>query len=85
MSHGLLSEPYISFTAVYPNPPRNLTIQKVANNKVTLSWLPPQDSLYTGYVIRWEFSLNITYVQIFAGVSCFMKLNVTRTHGVFLN
>jgi receptor-type tyrosine-protein phosphatase beta len=52
LSHGLLSEPHISFTAVYPNPPRNLTITKVDNNKVTLSWLPPQESLYTGFVIR---------------------------------
>ena len=28
LSHGLLSEPHISFTAVYPNPVRNLTIER---------------------------------------------------------
>lgn len=53
LSHGLLSEPHISFTAVYPNPVRNLTIARVVDNRVTLSWLPPVDSLFTGYVIRW--------------------------------
>jgi receptor-type tyrosine-protein phosphatase beta len=52
LSHSLLSEPHISFTAVYPNPIRNLTIERVVDNRVTLSWLPPQDSLFTAYVIR---------------------------------
>ena len=52
LSHGLLSNPHISFTAVFPNPPRNLTILKVQNNRLTLKWLPPVNSLYTGYVVR---------------------------------
>lgn len=54
LSHGLLSEPHISFTAVFPEPVRNLTIMDVVDNKVTLSWLPPQESLYTGYIIRYR-------------------------------
>jgi receptor-type tyrosine-protein phosphatase beta len=54
LSHGLLSEPHISFTPVYPNPPRNLSIERVRGNKVTLKWLPPLNSLYTGYVIKYR-------------------------------
>ena len=53
ISHTLPSEPHISFKAVYPNPIRNLTIARVIDNKITLAWLPPQESLYTGYVIRY--------------------------------
>lgn len=52
LSHGLLSEPHISFTAVFPNPVRNLTILDVQDNKITLSWLQPKESLFTGYVLR---------------------------------
>ena len=54
LSHGLLSEPHESFTAAYPNPPSNLIVEKVRGNKVTLKWNPPQDSLYTGYIIRYR-------------------------------
>ena len=54
MSHGLLSEPHISFTAVYPNPIRDLEIEKVVDGKVHLKWLPPQNSLFTGYIIRYR-------------------------------
>ncbi len=53
MSHGLLSEPHISFTAVLPEPIRNLTVDRVQDNKVALSWNEPEDSLHTGYIIRW--------------------------------
>ena len=52
LSHGLLSEPHESFTAVYPNPPRNLSVEKVQGNKVALKWLEPLSSLFTGYVIK---------------------------------
>ncbi len=61
LSHSLLSEPHISFTAVYPSPIRNLTIERVVDNKVTLSWLPPQESLFTGYVIRSAKTSSSTY------------------------
>lgn len=54
LSHGLLSEPHISFTAVYPNPPRNLSVERVSGNKVTLKWENPSESLYTGYVIKYR-------------------------------
>ena len=54
LSHGLLSEPHISFTAVYPNPVRNLTVERVVGSAVTLRWLPPLDSLLTGYVVRYR-------------------------------
>ena len=54
LSHGLLSEPHESFTAVYPNPPRNLSVEKLPGNKVALKWLEPLNSLYTGYVIKYD-------------------------------
>ena len=54
LSHGLLSEPHVSFTAVDPNPPRDISVEKVNGNKVTLQWNPPPDSLYTGYIIRYR-------------------------------
>ena len=54
LSHGLLSEPHISFTAVYPNPPKSLSVEKVRGNKVTLKWNSPLNSLYTGYIIRYR-------------------------------
>ena len=54
LSHGLLSEPHESFTAVYPNPPRNLSVEKVKGNKVTLKWQQPSNSLFTGYVIKYR-------------------------------
>ncbi len=53
-SHGLLSEPHISFTTVYPNPPLNLSVDKVRGNKVTLKWQEPLNSLYTSYVIKYR-------------------------------
>ena len=54
LSHGLFSAPHISFTAVYPKPPRNLNIVGLDGNKVTLKWEAPLNSLLTGYVVRFR-------------------------------
>lgn len=54
MSHNLQSEPHTTHTAVLPNPPQNLSIVKVDDNDVTLTWLPPANSLFTEYVIRYK-------------------------------
>lgn len=54
LSHGLLSEPHISFTGVYPNPIRNLSVVKVQDNTVTLTWEKPLASLFTGYMVRYR-------------------------------
>ena len=54
LSHGLLSEPHILFRAVYPNPPRDFAVDRVEDNKVTLKWKKPLNSLYTGYLIRYR-------------------------------
>jgi hypothetical protein len=37
---------------------RNLSIAGVLDNDVTLSWLQPQDSLFTEYVIRYNNMYN---------------------------
>ncbi|XP_059474266.1 tyrosine-protein phosphatase 10D [Neocloeon triangulifer] len=52
ISHGLRSEPHINFQAVYPQPPRNLTIEKLTSNSVIVKWQPPSDSIFSEYIIR---------------------------------
>lgn len=54
MSHGLQSEPQTSYTAVLPNPARNLSILAVEDSKISLQWLPPVNSLLTEYNIRYK-------------------------------
>jgi len=54
VSHKLQSEPHTTLTAVPPNPPRNISISSVADGKLTLSWLPPLNSLYTQYTIKYR-------------------------------
>jgi len=54
VSHNLQSEPHTTHTAVLPNPPQNLTVEKVDDNDVTLTWDPPANSLFTEYVIRYR-------------------------------
>ncbi|XP_055303935.1 tyrosine-protein phosphatase 10D-like isoform X5 [Sitodiplosis mosellana] len=54
VSHGLRSEPHSYFVAVYPNPPRDMTIEKVTSNSVLVHWLPPKKSEFSSYVIRYR-------------------------------
>ncbi|XP_069999561.1 tyrosine-protein phosphatase 10D [Penaeus vannamei] len=54
ISHGLWSEPHAHFHVVYPNPVRNLTISSATNSTVILSWLPPIESLFSHYNIRYR-------------------------------
>ncbi|XP_042885464.1 tyrosine-protein phosphatase 10D-like [Penaeus japonicus] len=54
ISHGLWSEPHAHFHVVYPNPVRNLTISSTTNTTVILSWLPPIESLFSHYNIRYR-------------------------------
>ena len=54
VSHNLQSEAHTRYQAVLPNPPRNLSIQSVDDNNITLSWIPPSDSLFTEFVIRYR-------------------------------
>ena len=54
VSHNLESEPHTRFQAVLPNPPHNLSVGNVDDNNITLSWVPPSDSLFTEFVIRYR-------------------------------
>ncbi|XP_063610060.1 tyrosine-protein phosphatase 10D-like [Penaeus indicus] len=54
ISHGLWSDPHAHFHVVYPNPIRNLTISSATNTTVVLSWLPPNESLFSHYSIRYR-------------------------------
>ncbi|XP_055843971.1 tyrosine-protein phosphatase 10D-like isoform X3 [Episyrphus balteatus] len=54
VSHGLRSEPHAYFQAVFPNPPRNLTIDKVTSNSVLIRWTPPERSEFTEYSVRYK-------------------------------
>ena len=54
VSHGLRSEPHSSFQAVPPNPPLELVVTNVASTNVSLAWTPPDDSVFTEFLIRFR-------------------------------
>ncbi|EDV44425.2 uncharacterized protein Dana_GF20352, isoform B [Drosophila ananassae] len=54
ISHGTRSELHSYFQAVFPRPPRNLTLQTVHTNLVVLHWLPPEGSDFSEYVVRYR-------------------------------
>ena len=54
VSHGLQSEPHNSFQAVPPEPPLDVVVTQVSGTNVSLAWTPPDDSLYTEFVIRYR-------------------------------
>ncbi|CAL8067890.1 unnamed protein product [Orchesella dallaii] len=66
VSHGLLSEKHDYFQTIFPNPIRNLS---VASNSSTstlhLRWMPPHNSLYTGYLLKWRTNENTTWNEEF--------------------
>lgn len=64
ISHGLRSEPHDYFQAVYPYPPRNLTIEKVTSNSVLVRWEPPKDSLFSEYSIRYRTEEQNVWVKL---------------------
>lgn len=42
------------FCRVDPNPPYNMTIEKVTSNSVLVKWQPPLDSTFQEYAIRYR-------------------------------
>ncbi|KAG5683461.1 hypothetical protein PVAND_012739 [Polypedilum vanderplanki] len=64
LSNGLRSEPHEYFQAVYPNPPRNMTIEKVTSNSVLVHWLPPENSIFTEYSIRYRTESDKQWVRL---------------------
>ncbi|KAL5277336.1 hypothetical protein ACFFRR_002529 [Megaselia abdita] len=64
VSHGLRSEPYVDFQAVYPNPPRNLTIEKVTSNSVLVRWVKPENTEFSEYSIRYRTESDKTWVRL---------------------
>nr|XP_036218384.1 tyrosine-protein phosphatase 10D isoform X3 [Bactrocera oleae] len=54
VSHGLRSEPHAYFQAVFPNPPRNMSIETVRSNSVLVHWAPPENSDFTEYSMRYR-------------------------------
>ena len=54
VSHGLQSEPHTSFQAVPPLPPLEVGVVGVVGTNVSLAWRPPQDSLYTEFILRYR-------------------------------
>ncbi|ODM90168.1 Tyrosine-protein phosphatase 10D [Orchesella cincta] len=71
VSHGLLSEKHDYFQTVFPNPIRNLSASTSGGNVSTLHlrWMPPHNSLYSGYLIRWRTNENTTWTEEFLGSS----------------
>ncbi|XP_037894870.1 tyrosine-protein phosphatase 10D isoform X1 [Glossina fuscipes] len=64
VSHGLRSEPHAYFQAVYPTPPRNLTIETVRSNSVLAHWLPPENSNFTEYIIRYRTGSEQQWIRL---------------------
>ena len=54
VSHGLQSAPHTSFQAVPPAPPLGLVVTGVEDTSVSLAWSPPEDSLYTEFLLRYR-------------------------------
>ncbi|XP_030379316.1 tyrosine-protein phosphatase 10D [Scaptodrosophila lebanonensis] len=54
ISHDMRSEPHSYFQAVFPKPPRNLTLRTVNTNLVMLHWLPPEGSDFSEYIVRYR-------------------------------
>ena len=54
VSHGLQSAPHTSFQAVPPDPPLEVLVTSVAENNVSLAWLPPKESLFTMFIIKYR-------------------------------
>ncbi|XP_052863483.1 tyrosine-protein phosphatase 10D [Anopheles cruzii] len=64
VSHNLRSEPHSYFQAVYPNPPRNMTIEKVTSNSVLVHWKPPERSEFTEYSIRYRTESEKQWIRL---------------------
>ncbi|XP_047739809.1 tyrosine-protein phosphatase 10D-like, partial [Hyalella azteca] len=62
--NGLWSEPHVYFQAVYPNSVRNLTITRSTNTTVALQWLPPVDSIFSHYAVRYRSSGNARWQEL---------------------
>ncbi|XP_017052134.1 tyrosine-protein phosphatase 10D isoform X2 [Drosophila ficusphila] len=64
VSHDLRSEPHAYFQAVYPNPPRNMTIETVRSNSVLVHWSPPESGEFTEYSIRYRTDSEQQWVRL---------------------
>ncbi|XP_065202052.1 tyrosine-protein phosphatase 10D-like [Planococcus citri] len=64
VSHGLQSEPHDYFQAVYPKPPKNLTVEKVNSNTVVVRWQEPIDSQFSEYSIRFRTEEDEKWVRL---------------------
>lgn len=52
ISHGLPSDAHEYFQTVFPHPPKNLSVERVASNSVVLKWKPPVNSIFTEYLVK---------------------------------
>ncbi|XP_032296419.1 tyrosine-protein phosphatase 10D isoform X2 [Drosophila virilis] len=64
VSHELRSEPHAYFQAVFPNPPRNMTIETVRSNSVLVHWSPPESGEFTEYSIRYRTDSEQQWVRL---------------------
>lgn len=76
VSHGLRSEPHDYFQAVYPRPPRNLLVEKVASNSVLLRWEKPIDSLFSEYSIRYKTDEDERWIRL-PGIKGALEAEIT--------
>lgn len=60
ISYNLISEPYSYYQTVYPRSPENLQIVRATNSTISLSWVPPQNSLVDHYSVKFR-TIDSTY------------------------
>lgn len=54
ISYNLISDPYSYYQTVYPRSPENLQIVRATNSSISLSWVPPQNSLVDHYSVKFK-------------------------------
>ena len=63
IANGNWSEPHVYFQAVFPNSVSNLTISASNDSSVDLSWTPPEESIFSHYMVRYKTSRDSQWME----------------------
>ncbi|XP_044737307.1 tyrosine-protein phosphatase 10D-like isoform X2 [Chrysoperla carnea] len=65
VSHeGLRSEPHKNFQAVFPRPPRNISVERMTSTSVVVHWEPPYGSIFSEYAIRYRTDSGKIWINL---------------------
>lgn len=68
ISYNLISDPYSYYQTVYPRSPENVHILRATNSTISLSWIPPLNSLVDHYSVKFK-TLDSTYWREINGIN----------------